>query len=73
LRIESDSVVIGVGGREQTIRGDSIIVAGEAIADTSLAQTLEAEGISVYSIGDSTGLGLIVKATRTAAEAVAKL
>jgi 2,4-dienoyl-CoA reductase-like NADH-dependent reductase (Old Yellow Enzyme family) len=71
LRIEKESVIIGVGGVERAIRGDSIIVAGDPVADTSLAQSLEGEGIRVHSIGDSTGPGLIVKATRTAAEAVA--
>ncbi len=73
LRIEKDSVIISVGGVERAVCGDSIIVAGDPVADTSLAQALEAEGMSVHSIGDSTGLGLIAKATRTAAEAVAAL
>ena len=73
LRIEKDSVIIRVGGVERAVCGDSIIVAGDPVADTSLAQALEAEGMSVHAIGDSTGLGLIAKATRTAAEAVAAL
>lgn len=73
LRIEKESVIIGVAGVERPVRGDSIIVAGAPVADTALAQALEARGMSVHSIGDSTGLGLIAKATRTAAEAVAAL
>lgn len=73
LRIERNAVVIGVCGVEKAIRADSIIVAGDPVADTSIAQALEDAGMRVYAVGDSTGPGLIVKATRTAAEAVAAL
>jgi hypothetical protein len=34
---------------------------------------LQAAGLPVQCIGDCTGLGLIVKATTTAAEAVARI
>jgi hypothetical protein len=50
-----------------------VIVAGAAVGDTRLADELESAGINVQAIGDATGLGLIVKATTTAAEAVASL
>lgn len=73
VRIEKQAVVIGGLTSERAIRGDSIIIAGEAVAHTDLGDTLEQQGINVQVIGDATGLGLIVKATRSAAEAIATL
>jgi 2,4-dienoyl-CoA reductase (NADPH2) len=72
-RIEVAAVVIAVRGREHTIRCDSVIVTGEPTGDVAFANALQAAGLPVQSIGDCTGLGLIVKATTTAAEAVAKI
>ena len=72
-RIESGAVVIGVRGREHVMPCDSVIVSGEPRANTHFADSLQAAGINVHSVGDCTGLGLIVKATRTAAEAVARI
>ncbi len=73
VRIEKGAVVIAVGGSERQIRGDSIIVAGNPAAKKSFAEELAAMGLDVYSIGDSTGLGLIAGATSSAAEAVAAI
>ena len=70
VRIESNAVVIATAGGERAITGESIIVAGFASADTNLADTLKAAGLPVQAIGDSTGLGLIAKATHSAAEAI---
>lgn len=72
-RIERSAVVIEAGGREKAIPCDDVIVAGEVRAARELAEELAAAGLPVQAIGDATGLGLIVKATRTAAEAVAAL
>ena len=72
-RIESGAVVIGVRGREHVMPCDSVIVSGEPRANTHFADSLQAAGINVHSVGDCTGVGLIVKATRTAAEAVARI
>jgi 2,4-dienoyl-CoA reductase (NADPH2) len=72
-RIESGAVIISVNGAEHTIPCDSVVVCGEPVAETTLANDLKVAGMAVQSIGDCTGLGLIVKATRTAAEAVAEI
>ena len=72
-RIERGAVVIEVGDRERAISCDDVIVAGEVRGEQGLAQALSTAGLPVQAIGDATGLGLIVKATRTAAEAVASL
>ena len=45
---------------------------GSQTGETNL-YPLSTAGLRVQSIGDSTGLGLIVKATSTAAEAVANI
>jgi len=73
LRIEREAVIIEVAGRQRRVRGDTILVAGEPVADTSLADALGDAGFEVQAIGDCTGLGLIVGATASAAEAVARL
>lgn len=50
-------------GSTRLIRGDSILVAGEPVADTGFYTELVSAGLSCHAIGDATGLGLIVKAT----------
>lgn len=73
LGIGCDAVRIEVAGQEHFIACDSVIVAGESVADSALSDSLVGLGIPVYPIGDCTGPGLIAKATQTAAEAVAQL
>jgi len=74
LRIEREGVFIrSAGGTERLITADTVIIAGNPEADTSLADRLTAMGLRVEAIGDCTGLGLIAGATRSAAEAVARL
>ncbi|MEH6519525.1 MAG: FAD-dependent oxidoreductase [Halioglobus sp.] len=73
VRIEQRAVVLKAGGIERRMKADTVIVAGTPQANTSLAEAICSEGIRAQSIGDSTGLGLIVKATSTAAEAVANI
>jgi len=72
-RLEAGAVVIDAGGGEHAIPCDDIVVAGEVVADRGVAEELESAGLPVTAIGDATGLGLIAKATQTAAEAVAVL
>jgi 2,4-dienoyl-CoA reductase (NADPH2) len=71
--ITGQAVDIEANGVRRQVRADTVIVAGTPVADTRFADELVARGVTVQSIGDSTGLGLIVKATRTAAEAVAAI
>jgi len=74
LRIERRGVLIrSAGGTERLINADTVIIAGNPEADTDLADQLVATGLRVEAIGDCTGLGLIAGATRSAAEAVARL
>jgi 2,4-dienoyl-CoA reductase (NADPH2) len=74
LAIASGGVKIRSANRtERLIYADSIIIAGNPCADTSLAEEMAASGLHVVAIGDCTGLGLIAGATRDAAEAVAQL
>jgi 2,4-dienoyl-CoA reductase (NADPH2) len=62
------------GSSEQfTLVADSVIVAGEAAPDLSLAIQLQEQGFTVHSVGDCKGYGLIVKAVREAAEVVIHL
>lgn len=51
-----------------TLAVDSVIVAGDAAPDLSLANRLQEAGMAVHSIGDCKGYGLIVKAVREGAE-----
>jgi len=48
-------------------------VTGDPVADTSLCQALTAAGLSAHAIGDTTGLGLIVKAVYEGAELANRL
>ncbi|MFK8021315.1 MAG: hypothetical protein AB8B86_16240 [Pseudomonadales bacterium] len=73
VSIEENAVIIEAAGLKRAINAGTVIVAGSPQPDTSLAEVISKEGIRVQSIGDSTGLGLIVKATSTAAEAVANI
>lgn len=73
IRIERQAVIITVGGTERSIKGDTIVVAGRPVPDVSLADALTAAGLRVLPVGDCTGLGLIARATRSAAEAIAQI
>jgi 2,4-dienoyl-CoA reductase (NADPH2) len=63
------------GGTERLLAADSVVVAGNPVADLTLYDELVAAlpGVPVTAIGDATGLGLIRKATEDAARAVASL
>jgi 2,4-dienoyl-CoA reductase (NADPH2) len=68
-RITANGVEIQVlGDKTSTIHADTVIVTGDPVADTSLHEAVTAAGLSAHAIGDSTGLGLIVKAIYEGAE-----
>jgi len=72
--IERAGVLIrSCNGTQRLITANSVIIAGDPIADTTLVDQLAAAGLHVQGIGDCTGLGLIAGATRDAADAVASL
>jgi 2,4-dienoyl-CoA reductase (NADPH2) len=71
--VDEKSVTIDVSGKVRRLAFDTVIVAGKADPDNSLARSLDNSGITTYSIGDCTGLGLIAKATRSAAEVVSEI
>ena len=74
LAIEESGVrILASAGHQRQVSADTVIIAGNVLPDTGLAEQLEAGGHTVYRVGDCTGLGLIAKATRTAAEAVCAL
>ncbi|PLW81888.1 NADH:flavin oxidoreductase [Kineobactrum sediminis] len=60
-------------GQTRTLATDHVIVAKGASGDTTLAEALIAEGLSVHTIGDCTGVGYIEGAMESAAELVAQL
>lgn len=71
VAITESGVVIRSGeAGEKLVKADNVIIAGMVKADTAMAMQLSELGHDVYSIGDCTGLGLIAKATHTAAEVV---
>jgi 2,4-dienoyl-CoA reductase (NADPH2) len=56
-----------------SIAADSVIMAGQVEAETRLLDALEGRVPEVYALGDSTGLGLIRKATEDAARVACAL
>lgn len=62
------------GGSEAfRLEADSVIVAGDAAADLSLAGQLREQGFPMHVVGDCHGYGLIVKAVREAAAVACSL
>jgi 2,4-dienoyl-CoA reductase (NADPH2) len=53
-------------GNRRLVEADSVILAGEVVADTALFDAVEGLVAQAYAIGDCTGLGLIRKATEDA-------
>jgi 2,4-dienoyl-CoA reductase (NADPH2) len=73
-RITADGVEIQVlSGKTSMVPADTVIVAGDPVADTSLCDELLAAGLPAHAIGDCTGLGLIVKAVYDGAEIANRL
>ena len=72
--IRSNGLVLqSVTGCDKLLAADQVIIAGEAQADTGLADALSGAGWPAVAIGDCSGLGLIAGATRDAADAVARI
>jgi len=69
-RIEPEVVVLAGGA---SIAADSVILAGEVVADTTLADALKDRVPVVHAVGDCTGLGLIFKAVEEGARAARAL
>ncbi len=69
-RIEADAVVLASGAR---LGADSVVLAGELTAETSLYDALEGRVPEVHAIGDCTGLGLIRKAIEEGARVACAL
>lgn len=63
----------GAASTRHVLDVDSVIIAGDAAADLSLAEQLTGAGFNVKAIGDCSGYGLIVKAVREAAEVACAL
>ncbi|HQQ62621.1 MAG TPA: FAD-dependent oxidoreductase [Pseudomonadales bacterium] len=79
VRVLTDLTIHGMSGKRveyspgaastrHVLDVDSVIIAGDAAADMSLAEQLTGAGFPVQAIGDCSGYGLIVKAVREAAE-----
>ena len=49
-------------------RADTVIVAGRAQPEQSLAEQLQAGGVAVHTVGDCTGIGMLEGANLAAAE-----
>ena len=63
-RITPEGVVIAnQNGTEHLLRADQVIIAGEAVADQSLAESIKELAPEIHTIGDCNGLGLIAGAT----------
>jgi 2,4-dienoyl-CoA reductase (NADPH2) len=60
-------------GQQRTIDADHVIVARGATGDTTLAEQLEAAGLTTLSIGDWSGVSYIEGAMEAAAELAVKL
>jgi 2,4-dienoyl-CoA reductase (NADPH2) len=73
-RITREGVVIALpGGGERVVPADTILLAGEVQADTSLYDALKDRVPEVHAVGDCTGLGLIQKAVLEGARAACAL
>jgi 2,4-dienoyl-CoA reductase (NADPH2) len=64
--IEPDVVRFSYRGRGSLVAADTVLIAGEAVADLSLFERLRDDFEDVQAIGDCTGPGLIRKATEDA-------
>jgi 2,4-dienoyl-CoA reductase (NADPH2) len=60
--VSAQGLRFAFAGRESLIPADAVVLAGEAVPDTTLADLLRPLGVEVHTAGDCTGLGLIRKA-----------
>ena len=72
--ISRDGVMVGVGAHEpRLVEADSVILAGEVVADTRFFDAIRESTPEAHAIGDCTGLGLIAKATAEAVRAACSI
>jgi 2,4-dienoyl-CoA reductase (NADPH2) len=73
MQIESigltDLVVSRTNARTRSVPADSVVIAGEIVADRALFDALEESSIERYAVGDCNGLGLIQGAVLDGARA----
>ncbi|HEY2303418.1 MAG TPA: NAD-binding protein [Acidimicrobiales bacterium] len=65
-----DAGVVHLNGSDgpQEVGADTVIVAGRAQPEQSLAEQLQAGGLTVHAVGDCTGIGMLEGANLAAAE-----
>ena len=74
VAITRDGMTIApASGNERLIEADTVVIAGELEPDTALFDAASRIVPESYTVGDCTGLGLIVKATREATEVACAL
>ena len=56
------------GGVSEEVKADTVIVAGGAQPDHSLADQLRTAGVAVHTVGDCTGISMLEGANLAAAE-----
>ena len=73
-RIGQDGVHIrSATGHESLVDADSVVIAGEPLADEQASERFRGIAPEMYLIGDCTGLGLIQKATADAMEVACRI
>ena len=65
VKITAKNVVYRVNGEDRTCAADNVIIASGVSADTTLADSLRAEGIDVHVVGDAGDVGYIQGAIRS--------
>jgi 2,4-dienoyl-CoA reductase-like NADH-dependent reductase (Old Yellow Enzyme family)/thioredoxin reductase len=65
VRITAKEVVYRIHDTEKTAPADNVIIASGVHADTSLADALRAEGLTVHVVGDAAEVGYIQGAVRS--------
>lgn len=72
--IQKDGVrITSSAGHGSVVEAESVIIAGEPVADEAVFESMQGLAPEVYAIGDCTGLGLIRKATADAMEVACKV
>lgn len=71
--ITENTVEFEFAGSIRSVHADSVVIAGQAVADTRFYDELAGRFEQVHAIGDCTGLGLIRKATEDAMRAACEI
>jgi NADPH-dependent 2,4-dienoyl-CoA reductase/sulfur reductase-like enzyme len=64
--IDPDRVTFRIGERHHAVRADDVVIASDVSADRRLADTLDAAGLPVRTIGDANDVGYIDGAIHSA-------